>query len=192
LTPIVVDGESTKEIKHTLKRRREILVAYLYGLTAKGCQDKKSDVDVCTLQKILKEINQGKMSAIKMKWASRFRIVEKSVVKDKNFLYTIVSYSVTLAIFMNLNSFQSPLIGLIASILYFVINAVFLGNAFLAKENAFFRLMFGVLLLIMLLGVVGWLVLIYNLDVTRFTLVLLITTTFSSLLNRRMNKHASY
>jgi hypothetical protein len=133
------------------------------------------------------------MSAIKMKWALRFRIVEKSVVRDKNFLYTIVSYSVTLAIFLNLNSFQSPLVGLVASLIYFVINAVFLGNACLAKENGFFRLMFGVLLLIMFLGFVGWLILIYNLDVIRFTLVLLITTTLSSLLNRRMkHKNATY
>ena len=133
------------------------------------------------------------MSAIKMKWTLRFRIVEKSVVQDKNFLYTIISYSVTLAIFMNLNSFQSPLIGLMASVIFSVINAVFLGNAFFAKENAFFRLMFGFLLLIMFLGFVGWLILIYNLDVTRFTLVLLITTTLSSLLNRRMkHKNAAY
>jgi hypothetical protein len=134
------------------------------------------------------------MSAIKMKWALRFRIVEKSVVRDKNFLYTIVSYSVTLAIFLNLNSFQSPLVGLMASAVYSVINAVFLGNACLAKENGFFRLMFGVLLLIMFLSFVGWLIMIiYNLDVTRFTLVLLITTTLSSSLNRRMkHKNAIY
>jgi hypothetical protein len=54
-------------------------------------------------------------------------------------MHTIVSYSVTLAIFMNLNSFQSPLIGLMASVIYSVINAVFLGNAFLAKEKRLFQ-----------------------------------------------------
>ena len=124
-----------------------------------------------------------------MKRALRFDIVEKSVVHDKNFLYTIASYSVILAVFMNLNSFQSPLIGLIASLIYFLINAVFLGNAFFEKENAFFRLMFGILLLSMLLGFVGWLTLIiYNLDVTRCTLVLWVVATLSSLLNKRM-KH---
>jgi uncharacterized membrane protein YfcA len=93
----------------------------------------------------------------------------------------------TLAFFMNLNSFQSPLIGFTASIIYFVINAVFLGNAFFEKENIFLRLMFGILLLTMLLGFIGWLTLIiHNLDVTRFTLVLLVVATFSSLLNKRM------
>ena len=127
------------------------------------------------------------MTTIKMKQALTFDIIERSVVQDKNFLYTIVSYSVILAIFMNLNSFQSPLIGLMASVIYSGINAVFLGNAFFEKENAFLRLMFGILLLTMLLGFVGWLTLIiHNLDVTRSILVLWVAATFSSLLNRRM------
>lgn len=134
------------------------------------------------------------MSAIKIKRVLRFNIVEKSVEQDKNFLYTIVSYSIILVIFVNLNSLQSPLIGLIASFIYFMINAAFLGNAFFEKENAFFRFMFGVLLLIMLLGFVGWLIMIiYNLDVIRFTLALVITTTLSSFLNRRVkHNNATY
>jgi len=124
-----------------------------------------------------------------MKWELKFDIIERLIVQDKNFLYTIISYSVILAIFMNLNSFKSPWIGLIASVIYFVINTVFLGNAFFEKENGFFKLTFGMLLLIMLLGFVGWLTLIiYNLDATRVTLVLLIVATSSSLFNRRM-KH---
>lgn len=134
------------------------------------------------------------MSAIKIKRALRFDIVEKSVVQDKSFLCMIVSYSVILVIFVNLNSLQSPLIGLMSSVIYFMINALFLGNAFFEKENAFFRLMFGVLLLIMLLGFVGWLIMaIYNLDVLRFTLALVITTTLFSFLNRRMkHKNATH
>ena len=129
------------------------------------------------------------MTTIKMKRALRFAVIERSVVQDKNFLYTIVLYSAILAIFMNLNSFQSPLIGLMLFVIYFVINAVFLGNTFFEKENAFFRLMFGILLLTMLLGFVGWLTLIiHNLDVTRVTLVLIVVATSSSLFNRRM-KH---
>jgi len=113
--------------------------------------------------------------------------IEKSVTQDKKFLYTIISYSVILATFMNLSSFQSPFIGFTATIIYFLINAIFLGNAFFQKENAFFRLAFGVLLLVMLIGFVGWLVMIiYNLDVIRFTLALIIATTLSSILNRRM------
>jgi len=125
----------------------------------------------------------------KMKTEYHFERLETLISKDQSYTFTIVSYSVTLAIFMNLNGFQSPLIGLVASIIFSGVNAIFLGNTFFEKEGAFFRLVWGFLLLIMLLGFVGWLImLIYNLDVPRFTLVLLITTTLSSLLNRRF-KH---
>ena len=122
-----------------------------------------------------------------MKRASRFNNIERTIVQDKRFISTIVSYCGILAIFMNLNSLQSPSIGLMAFIVYFVINAAFLGNAFFKKEKPFFRLTFGTLLLVMLLGFVGWLTLIlHNLDVTRVTLGLLAVATLSSLLNRRM------
>jgi ABC-type multidrug transport system permease subunit len=75
-----------------------------------------------------------------------------------------------------------------------MINAIFLEHAFFKREDAFFRLMFGILLLIMLLGFIGWLaVIIYNLDVIRLTLVLFIATILSSLSNRRVkNKDATY
>lgn len=111
----------------------------------------------------------------------------KSIAQDPKHLFTLVSYVVILAIYINLNAFKSPIIGIISFILYFSIDGTFLAHAFFEKEDIFFRLMFGVLLLIMLLGFVGWLVMIiYNLDVTRFTLVLLTVSTLSSLLNRRM------
>lgn len=114
-------------------------------------------------------------------------IIEKSVTQNKKFIYTVISYSVVLVIFANLSSLQSPFIGLIAFIIYFLINSILLGNAFFQKENAFFRLALGVLSLIILTGFLGWLaMIIYNLDVTRVILVLTIATTFSSILNSRM------
>lgn len=125
--------------------------------------------------------------------ALRFGNVERSIVQDKNFLYTIVSYVVSIAIFLNLSGYQSPHIGFLASVVFFVVNTVFLGNAFFEKESKFFRLTFGGLFLVILLGFVGWLTLIiYNLDATRVSLALLSVTTLASLLNRRMrHKNAS-
>lgn len=123
---------------------------------------------------------------IRMSRASRFDILEKSVVQDRNFLCTTVSYAVTFVVFLNLNNLQSPLLGLMSFIIYFVINAMFLGNALFRKEETFLRLMFGILLLTMFLGFIGWLTLIiYNLDATRVTLVLFVVATLSSLFNRR-------
>lgn len=111
--------------------------------------------------------------------------LEKLIIHDQKLLFTLTSYVLILAIYINLNAFSSPAIGIVASIMYFLINGIFLGNAFFKKEDAFFRLMFGVLLLVMLLAFVGWLaVIIHNLDVIRFTLVLFIAATLSSLLNR--------
>lgn len=128
-------------------------------------------------------------TTIKTKSALTFNIAEKSIVRDRSFVYTITSYSVIVAIFVNLSSLRSPFVGFMAFAIYFVINAVFLGNALFEKEKAFFRLLFGVLVLIMLLGSVGWLIMIiYNLDIAMFTLVLIITTTLSSFFNRRV-KH---
>ena len=119
--------------------------------------------------------------------------LEKLVYLDKRNLSTLASYAIAIAIYMNLVVFMSPVVGSLAFILYFLINAVFLGHAFFGAEDVFFRMMFGVLLLIMLLGFVGWIIMIiYNLDALRFTLVLLITTTVSSLSNRRMkNKNVT-
>jgi len=108
-------------------------------------------------------------------------------------LFTIISYVVALTIFINLSALQSPIFGLPASAIYFLINGVFLGHAFFKKEDAFFRITLGILLLIMFLGFIGWLtIIIYNLDVIRFTLVLFIVATLSSLINKRVkNKNGA-
>lgn len=114
--------------------------------------------------------------------------VKRSIADDPKFLSTLTSYSVILLIYINLNM-KSLAIGIAAFFLYFLINGIFLAHAFFEKEDAFFKLMFGILLLIMLLGLVGWLVMIIsNLDAPKFVLVLFIVATISSLLNKRM-KH---
>ncbi len=120
---------------------------------------------------------------------SLFRLneVERAIADDPKFLSTLASYSLILLIYINLNM-KSLAVGIVAFFLYFLINGIFLAHAFFEKEDAFFRLMFSIILLIMLLGLVGWLVMIAsNLDAPNFLLVLFIVATISSLLNRRMN-----
>jgi hypothetical protein len=128
-----------------------------------------------------------------MKTGFGFDKVEQRITRDERMIFTLCSYIVALTIFINLSEFQSPVLGLLASAIYFLINGIFLGHAFFKKEDTFFRLIFGTLLLIMLLGFIGWLAMIvYNLDIIRFTLVLFVTSTLSSLTNRRMrNKNAT-
>lgn len=115
------------------------------------------------------------------------------MINDPKLLFTLTCYILILIIYTNLNAFKSPAVGIVAFTLYFLINGTFLAHAFFEKEDTFFRLTFGLLLLIMLLGFVGWfVVIIHNLDAPKFTLVLLIVATLSSLSNRRMkNKNAA-
>lgn len=123
------------------------------------------------------------------KVAGSFEIqkLENLVVDDPKFLFTLISCVLTLIIYTNLSYLRSPIIGIASAFLFFLINAIFLANAFFKKEDAFVRLILGALLLIMLLGFVGWLtMLIYNLDTLQFTLVLFIVSTMSSALNRRV------
>lgn len=124
-----------------------------------------------------------------MKILLQFNKLENIIVKDPKLLFTLTCYLLNLITYINLNTVKSPVIGVVTSTPYFLINIVFLSHAFFQKEETFFRLMFGILMLIMFLGFVGWLTMtIYNLDVTMFALVLLIVATISSLLNRRMKR----
>lgn len=113
------------------------------------------------------------------------KTLEEFVTFDKKFGLTFLSYLTVLIIFVNLNVVHSPVIGTIASSAYFLINGAFLGRAFLRRESSFLKLAFGILLLLVLLGLVGWLIMIiYNLDILRSLLTLLVVATLSSFLNR--------
>jgi hypothetical protein len=109
------------------------------------------------------------------------------VAQDRKLLFTLTSYVLVLAVYVNLTAFQTPILGIAASTLYFIINGIFLGHAFFEKEDPFLRVMLGILLLVMLLGFAGWLeLIIYNLDVLRFTFALATVATVSSILHRRL------
>ncbi|MGD8505667.1 MAG: hypothetical protein PVF15_03275 [Candidatus Bathyarchaeota archaeon] len=111
---------------------------------------------------------------------------ERLITNDPKGLFTLTSCILILAIYVNLNTVKSTAVGIVTLILYSLINGVFLAEAFFNQENALLRLLFGLLTLTMLLGFVGWLVvIIYNLDTLQFIVVLFIVTTLSSLSNRR-------
>jgi len=122
--------------------------------------------------------------------------IERLVVEDKRLIFTIVSYVAALVIFLNLRVLATvlsqqlatilvPLIGGVSSIVYFLINGIFLGHLMFKKELFFLKLILGDLLLLALLGVTAWIVVIVsNLDVTRSVAVLLIVSTTTSILNR--------
>ncbi len=130
-------------------------------------------------------ISDGGIAVVKS--ALRSCGLERIIVHDSRFLFTLSSYAIILLIYVNLNTAQSFAVAIIAFFLYFLINSTFLAHAFFRKDSVPFRLAFGVLLLIMFLGCVGWVIMIiYDLDSIRFILVLIIAATISSLSNRRM------
>lgn len=113
--------------------------------------------------------------------------LEKRIVQDSKFVFTLASYALIVITYINLNTVNSAGLGIVVFALYFSINGVFLASAFFQNEERFFRLILGVLVLIMLLGFVGWLTMvIYNLDVPEFSLTLFMVSTVSSLINKRM------
>lgn len=124
-----------------------------------------------------------------MKNSSRFAKIEDLIVRDKKLLFTTVSYLMILMIFINLIFFFSPAIGTIASVIYFLVNGAFLGRAFFDQEDLFLRFILGNLLLVTCLALIAWVVMIiYNLDIARSTLVLCIVTALASLLNKRKKR----
>jgi len=123
---------------------------------------------------------------------NRFELLrlERRITSDEKLQYSLSSYFIVAVIFLNQSSFQSPIIGLPASLVYVSINAVFLGHVFFGSQEPFFRLILGSLAFLTLLGFVGWIVLaIYSLDEVASILVLVIAATVSSIINRRM-KHS--
>ena len=115
--------------------------------------------------------------------------LDRIIIKDAGLRFTAISYFLVLVFYINLNFIQSFVIGLFSFVLYFLINGTFLAHFFFENEALFFRLMFGALLLIMLIGFVGWLIMIiYNLGAELFSITLLITATISSVLNRKSKR----
>jgi hypothetical protein len=113
-------------------------------------------------------------------------LIEQRISRDEKLGFTLLAYAAVLTIFVNLSTLQSPILGLIGSAVYFLINGIFLGHSLFGKEDPFFKLMLGILMLLVLLGFIGWLaVIIYDLNIVIFIVVLLMTTTISSLLNRK-------
>ena len=118
---------------------------------------------------------------------SLFTNLTQLITLDKKLSFTILSYISILTIFINLSLTSTPIIGVPATIIYFLINSAFIGMALFQNENLLLKLLLGALLLIVILGLTGLAVMIlYNLDNLRSAIVLSITTSIASVLNKRM------
>jgi len=127
-----------------------------------------------------------------MKRASRFENVEKTITQDKNLLFTFTSLTMILIIYLNPTFTGSPAIGATASLIFFSINAVFLGKTFFEGEILFIRFTLGILMFLLFLGSIGWVTLIiYNLDLLNLSVALCVLAILCSSINRLKNKVSS-
>jgi len=111
--------------------------------------------------------------------------VEELIIRDEKFLFTTVSCLMILIISLNSIFSLSPALGIIASLSFFLINILFLGNTLFREEIPFLRFILGSLMLLLFLGVTGWAILIiYKLDIIGSAVTLYILAGLSSAMNR--------
>jgi hypothetical protein len=114
--------------------------------------------------------------------------MEKLITRDEKFVFTAFSLLMILIIYINQLLTNSPIIGAIASLIFFSLNTIFLEQAFFKEEISFIRLTLGSLTFLLFLGIIGWITLIaHNLDVNSTSAALCIVTVLCSTINK-LNK----
>lgn len=137
------------------------------------------------LKKMFVSIGSGFTSGLRLKNSFKLWSVERLIVRDERFVFTLVSFAMILLVFVNQVTVSSLVVGVFSSFVFVVLNIVFLANALFRSEVSFVRLMLGGMVFLLLLGVSGWIVLIaYNLDAVRSAIVLCVVGVLSSALNR--------
>lgn len=127
-----------------------------------------------------------------MKRAIKFENAEKIITQDKNFAFSFISLATILIIYQNQTFTTSTLIGATASVVFISINAIFLGKTFFEGETLFIRFTLGILILLLLLGLTGWVTLIiYNLDLLNVSIALCVLSILCSSINRLKKKVSS-
>ena len=120
----------------------------------------------------------------------KFEEIQQLIAQDKRYLFTAISFTLVLLIFLNLNVAHSLIIGISASVFFFLINGTFLGHTFFKEERSILRLLLGNLLLIVFLGLISLLIMIiYNLDTLRSATALASVSILSTSLNKLLKRH---
>ena len=122
---------------------------------------------------------------------SQLKKVEELIVRDEKFLFASVSCLMILIISFNSIFSFSVALGIIASLIFFLINILFLGDTLFREEIPFLQFMLGGLMLLLFLGITGWAILIiYKLDIIGSAVTLCILAGLSSTMNRIKTRRA--
>ncbi|NIV44220.1 hypothetical protein GWN49_04990 [Candidatus Bathyarchaeota archaeon] len=110
------------------------------------------------------------------------------LITQKTSTVTPILYGTVVVLFLNLNVVRSPILGVPTSILFMLISSIMIGQALFRNETPFMKLMLGNLIVIVTLGITGWIAMIlHNLDNTSTLIVFLVTASIAAILNKRMN-----
>jgi len=116
--------------------------------------------------------------------------VEELIVRDEKFLFTALSYIMILIISLNSIFMLSMALGITTSLVFFLVNTIFLEYTLFEEKAVFERLILGSFVLLWLLGIISWAILIiYRLDIIGSAMALCILASLSSTLSRIKTRH---
>jgi len=111
--------------------------------------------------------------------------LEETIAHDRRFLFTIMSFVMIFLIYFNELLFKSIAIGAPASIVFFLINILYLGQALFGNEPPYIRFALGSLVFFLSLGIIGWgTLIVHNLDAVSTSAALFIVAILCSTINR--------
>lgn len=112
-----------------------------------------------------------------------FGDITVKVIENERLLFTILPFMPVLLIFINSNTLRSFLIGLVALIIYLLVNGEILGRAFFGDEDSFFKLIFGLFTFIALMALTGILAIVALQHEIWYMLGMVFAAAVSSFLN---------
>lgn len=106
-------------------------------------------------------------------------------VEDKKFLFSVLAFAIALII-VNQFTIKSMVLGICGSVTYFLIGGYITGHYLLKEEQLMICVSLGALVLLALMGLVGWVFIIFRgLGVIEMTAILIAAFSFLAVLARR-------
>ena len=121
--------------------------------------------------------------------------LERIIADDRRGYFTVLALLSTIGMLINSITLFSPALEIPLALIYFLINSIFCGSIFFQEENTSFRIVLGLLILLMLIALGSAIVIIANslfptrLNLKTITAVLsLITTALAFTKHTKINE----
>lgn len=109
----------------------------------------------------------------------------QTIAQDRKLLWTVAVYVDVFLVFINISIANSFGLGLALSSVFFLVNSVFLGDTFFRGEELFLKFSLGGVVLVTMIGLLGWgILIVLSLDATGVTILLSVIGALSSIANK--------